>query len=108
MSHNTDDEHKKSDPNDEDEFALTDLLPQYFALCRRDLEHLQRALQDGIFDDIRIVGHNLKGSGGAYGFPELSEMGLSIETAAKAQHRQVLQKQIQRFADFLNAHESSG
>jgi HPt (histidine-containing phosphotransfer) domain-containing protein len=108
MSHNADNERQNSDPNDPYEFALTDLLPQYFALCRRDLEHIRKALQRGIFDEIRIVGHNLKGSGGAYGFPELSEMGLAIETAAKANDREVLQKKIQQVADFLDTHQSRG
>jgi HPt (histidine-containing phosphotransfer) domain-containing protein len=94
----------RADLNDEDEFALTDLLPQYFALCRRDLEHIRKALQDGNLDDIRIVGHNLKGSGGAYGFPELSDIGLAMETAAKAGDREALERQIEKFTDFLRTH----
>ncbi len=105
MPHN-ENEHPEANANgDEEEFMLTGLLPQYFALCRRDLEHLQRALHDGIFDEIRIVGHNLKGSGGAYGFPELSQMGLEIEAASKTGDREALQRQIEGLADFLGAHQ---
>jgi HPt (histidine-containing phosphotransfer) domain-containing protein len=96
--------HNRDDLDDEDEFALTDLLPQYFALCRRDLEHVRKALQNDNLDDIRIVGHNLKGSGGAYGFPELSGIGLAMETAAKAGNRKALERQIEELADFLRAH----
>lgn len=107
MSHNEDDEHRKSNP-DEDEFALIDLLPQYFALCRRDLEHMRKALLDGKLDDIRIVGHNLKGSGGAYGFPELSQMGLAIEAAAKTDDQQSIERQIEELADFLEARQPRG
>lgn len=98
-------EHQEANENgDEEEFTLTDLLPQYFALCRRDLEHLRKALQDGAFDEIRIVGHNLKGSGGAYGFPALSQIGLEIEAAAKTGDREAIQRQIERLMDFLDAH----
>lgn len=90
--------------DEEDEFALTDLLPQYFALCRRDLEHIRKALQDENLNDIRIVGHNLKGSGGAYGFPELSGIGLAMETAAKTGDRETLELQIEELANFLRTH----
>ena len=95
---------KPQQPDEEDEeFPLTDILPQYFALCGRDLEHLRGALAQSNLDEIRIVGHNLKGSGGAYGFPELSVIGLAIETAAKSGDQQALQAGIEEFATFLRA-----
>jgi HPt (histidine-containing phosphotransfer) domain-containing protein len=96
--------HNPADLDDEGEFALTDLLPQYFALCRKDLEYVRRLFQDDKLDNIRTVGHNLKGSGGAYGFAELSSIGLAIETAAKAGDRKALERHIEEFADFLRAH----
>src|SRR6185312_3120723 len=96
--------HNRDDLSDEDEFAFADLLPQYFALCRRDLEHIRKALKDENLNDIRLIGHNLKGSGGAYGFPELTGIGLAIETAAKTGDRETLERQIEEFANFLRVH----
>ena len=37
----------------------------------------------GNLDEIRKLGHNMKGSGTAYGFSEITRLGAAIETAAK-------------------------
>jgi len=87
-----------------DDFDLTDLLPQYFELCRRDLQQLRSASDLKQYGQIRILGHNLKGSGGAYGFPELSEIGATIEMAAKAAEDRALRAGIEQLAAFLDAH----
>ena len=38
----------------------------------------------GDFARVAVLAHNLKGTGGAFGFPELSVMGGKLETLAKA------------------------
>jgi HPt (histidine-containing phosphotransfer) domain-containing protein len=90
-----------------DESALAELLPQYFALCRKDLEHLKDACELRRFGEIRVLGHNLKGSGGAYGFPELSRLGAEIEAAAKAGNEADVRSGIAQFAAFLSDRSSA-
>jgi hypothetical protein len=41
-------------------------------------------LQAGRLEDIQRVGHNLKGTGSGYGFPEVTNIGRRREAAAKA------------------------
>ena len=41
----------------------------------------------GQFEDIRVTAHQLKGSGAGYGFPELSTLAASLETACKSTTR---------------------
>lgn len=47
------------------------------------LKNFRCAESDGSADRIRRLGHQLKGSGAAYGFPRISELGESIESAAE-------------------------
>jgi hypothetical protein len=39
---------------------------------------------DQALTELRVFGHNLKGTGVSFGFPDLSHLGAAIERAAKA------------------------
>jgi HPt (histidine-containing phosphotransfer) domain-containing protein len=93
---------------EEEDFGLSEILPQYFDLCRRDLLHLQAALKENDFEQVRVLGHNLKGSGGAYGFPVLTEIGASLETSGKSQDSLLAKSATERLAEFLNTQQSKG
>jgi HPt (histidine-containing phosphotransfer) domain-containing protein len=90
----------------DDNFDVSDLLPQYFGLCRRDLEDLRIACHGGDFVRARRLGHNLKGSGGAYGFPEITQIGADIETAAKANDPTGIREGTEKLSTFLETHAS--
>ena len=60
------------------------LVGDYLENRRADIARLTQALLDADFESIRITGHNLFGSGAAYGFEAISEMGAGIESAAEA------------------------
>jgi len=62
---------------------LQDLIPGYLENRRKDAEELQKALARSDFEVIRVLGHKMKGSGGGYGFDEISEIGRALEDAAK-------------------------
>ena len=47
--------------------------------------HLCRALEEDRLEDAERLAHRLKGAGGSYGYPTLSEVAKSLELAAKAQ-----------------------
>ena len=63
---------------------VAELIPRYFKARRRDLDVIDAAIAAGDLDRIRVIGHQLKGTGGAYGFPHITELGRLIEAAAKA------------------------
>ena len=76
------------------------LLNQYLERRRADLTRLREALEASDFESIEISGHNLSGSGAAYGLDTVSRLGAELETAAQSrqvdQIRQVLD-QLERF-----------
>jgi len=64
--------------------GLTELCAGYLDRRRAELGDLERWLKNGDFAALGKAGHNLKGTGAAYGFGELSSLGRAIEAAAKA------------------------
>jgi HPt (histidine-containing phosphotransfer) domain-containing protein len=58
------------------------LVGQYLENRNDDIARLTKALGSADFETIRITGHNLFGSGAAYGFDDISAIGASIESAA--------------------------
>jgi CheY-like chemotaxis protein len=58
------------------------LVSRYKEGLNRDLRKLSEALSVRNFDAIRIIGHNMKGAGASYGFPQVTAAGALIEAAA--------------------------
>lgn len=68
--------------DDENDPIVKELIPGYLARRREELATLEAAVDDGDYETLRIIGHNLHGSGAAYGLPRISELGRDLETAA--------------------------
>src|SRR5208282_6682514 len=60
------------------------VVAAYLGNCRNSVRSLKDAIERLDFDLLRTYGHRMKGAGGAYGFPQLTEIGASIEEAARA------------------------
>ena len=63
------------------------LMARYLERREADIGGLRAALEDSDFDAIRVTGHNLFGSGAAYGLEQISHFGEAIESAAEARDR---------------------
>jgi HPt (histidine-containing phosphotransfer) domain-containing protein len=48
-----------------------------------DLVRCRECLERRDFETIQTIGHNLKGNGSSFGFPELSALGEKIESSAR-------------------------
>ena len=81
---------------------LQDLIPDYLENRGNDLLVYQQALEKDDFDSIVVLGHSMKGSGGGYGFNDLSNIGRAIEKAAKNRDKESVRKSIIDLTDFLN------
>jgi signal transduction histidine kinase len=62
--------------------GLARLAAVYLERRKRDVDALKEAVDKGEFDKIWTLGHNLKGTGGGYGFPELTAIGEKLSDAA--------------------------
>ena len=59
-------------------------MARYLERRKSDIRDLRRALDEAEFESIRTTGHNLFGSGAAYGLDMISTLGRGIEEAAEA------------------------
>ncbi len=75
---------------DDIDAELTRLVPDYLAARRRDLVTLRELLGRECWDDMRRIGHRMKGTGATYGFPDISRLGDAIEVAAQSADAGVL------------------
>ena len=58
----------------------------YLNNCRKSLASLKDAIERVDYDFLGTYGHRMKGCGAAYGFPQLTETGASIEQAARVRN----------------------
>ena len=58
-------------------------------------------IRSGDFETIRLTGHNLYGSGAAYGLDDISWIGAGIESAAQSADKQKLERLIAELREFL-------
>jgi HPt (histidine-containing phosphotransfer) domain-containing protein len=63
---------------------LEDLIPGYLNNVHANLQKIAEAADRGDLDECRKIGHNLKGSGGGYGFAEITRYGKLIEEGGKS------------------------
>ena len=52
------------------------LVPRFLANRAADVDIIRAALAGADFEAIRVAAHGMKGSGGGYGFPEISRWAL--------------------------------
>jgi HPt (histidine-containing phosphotransfer) domain-containing protein len=81
------------------------LVPGYLANRATELPKLDAALAARDFAALRKVGHNLRGSAGAYGLPPLSAIGARIEDSAVAQDAATLTQALDELRRFLKSVE---
>ena len=61
---------------------LEPILPVFYADVDRCMAELEAAIAAGDEPHVRRIGHQLKGIGGPYGFPQVSALGGAFQTAA--------------------------
>jgi len=81
---------------------LETLVNRFLARNREDLDRVRAALATRDFETIRRIGHDLKGAGEGFGFPELSAFGAALERAAIARNERALKEQLAAVEQFLS------
>jgi len=80
---------------------VQELVPGYVERRQTDIAALWMALKMGDYETLSTLGHQLKGSGTAFGFDGLSDCGASLEQAAKASDIDEAGRQTALIADYI-------
>ena len=86
---------------DDEEWA--EMQDLYINHTSKELKKISENLNLDSLDSIRTFGHNIKGSGGMYGFNEVTQIGLQIETAAKAKDLDAILSNLEDLESFLQS-----
>jgi HPt (histidine-containing phosphotransfer) domain-containing protein len=81
---------------------LADLIPGFLENRRKDVASILAALEQGDHETIRILGHSMKGCGGGYGFDEITELGRSLEKAAKDADADGIRRKTAELSSYLD------
>jgi HPt (histidine-containing phosphotransfer) domain-containing protein len=73
---------------------LADLIPVFMKNRHKELDALRGALAAADFEQLRQLGHRMKGVGNSYGFARVSTIGKYIEDGARSGDRAGLQASI--------------
>ena len=80
---------------------LEDLIPTFMTNRGKELETLRTALGTGDMEQLRQLGHCMKGVGSSYGFELISALGKQIEDGAKSRDLPGIEARIREYTEYL-------
>jgi CheY-like chemotaxis protein/HPt (histidine-containing phosphotransfer) domain-containing protein len=86
-----------------DDTDLVELIDEFVVGLEADVESMRKALENGDHDGLRRLAHQMKGAGGSYGYPMLTEAAKEIEEAAKAKDNDACMLAMDKFAILCQA-----
>ena len=89
------------DDFDDDEWA--EMQEMYINHTSKELKNIRENLDSVAFDSLRTFGHNIKGSGGMYGFNEITSRGAAIESAAMNENLEDIKSHLDALEVFLKS-----
>lgn len=81
---------------------LEDLIPTFMSNRRKELDALRVALAAADFEQLRQLGHRMRGVGNSYGFDDVTDIGKRIEEGARSGDQAALEKHIAQYGDYLS------
>jgi HPt (histidine-containing phosphotransfer) domain-containing protein len=81
---------------------LEDLIPVFLSNRKKELETLRTALGAADFEQLRQLGHRMRGVGNSYGFERVSSLGKEIEEGARSRDKASLEGHIAAYGDYLS------
>jgi HPt (histidine-containing phosphotransfer) domain-containing protein len=82
--------------------AAASLLPRFIAHRADDVSAIQVALERGDYGTVARLGHNMRGNGHSYGFPDIAAIGERMEAAARAQDVAGMREQLAALEDWVS------
>lgn len=77
------------------------LVADYLKNCSKGLQSLKAAVAQSDYEQTRVLGHRLRGTGGAYGIPTVTQIGSLIEEASLRGDPSELRRQVAELEEYL-------
>ena len=85
---------------DDEEWA--EMQEMYINFTSKELGKVEENIDTATMESLRTFGHNIKGSGGMYGFDSVTDLGAKIEAAAKEDKLEDIKSFFKELNDFLS------
>lgn len=87
-----------------DDFDLPpEMIQTYLEHRKTDIEKCRAALKASDFTVFEKIGHQLKGNGASFGFPEIGDIGASLEQAGKTKNAAEAASLVTSLEDFVQS-----
>ena len=80
---------------------LEDIVPVFLEHQKGNNSTILSAMESGDYEVIQGIAHNIKGSGGGYGFDRITEIGQALERAAIDRNHQAVNDLAGVLSDYL-------
>jgi CheY-like chemotaxis protein len=81
---------------------FADRIPAYLQNCRQNVVVMLDALDRVDFETVMSLGHQMRGSGGAYGFQEITDISAAVQEAAENADASVSRKWVGELSSYLD------
>jgi PAS domain S-box-containing protein len=81
---------------------LAGRTPAYLQNCRESVIAMLDALDRVDFETVTLLGHNMKGSGGAFGFQAITDIGAALQQAAESADTDASRKWVGELSSYLD------
>ena len=82
--------------------VLRELIPEYLENRRRDVARMRLLCAGGPLEELSRILHQMKGSGGMYGFPRVTELARLMETELAARGPASLAAGLAELEEYVN------
>jgi CheY-like chemotaxis protein len=82
--------------------SIAEQVPAYLQNCRQHVIDIGEALDRVDFETVTILGHNMSGSGGMFGFQEITDIGIAIQQAAESSDTDASRKWVGELSSYLD------
>ena len=81
---------------------MAERAPAYLRNCRQNVIDMGEALDRADFEAVTILGHNMSGSGGGFGFQAITDIGAALELASKSADTDASRKWVGELSSYLD------
>ena len=81
---------------------FADRIPAYLQNCRQNGIAMLDALDRVDFETVKFLGHQMRGSGGAYGFQAITDIGAALQQAAESADTDGSRKWVDELSNYLD------
>jgi PAS domain S-box-containing protein len=81
---------------------FADRIPAYLQNCRHNVTVMLDALDRVDFETVSSLGHQMRGSGGSYGFPAITDIGAALQEAGESADANVSRRCLGELSSYLD------